>query len=174
MGEYAYIDIVLLILLILLTARGFIRGFIKEFFALGAPVLGILASFFFYKNGAEFLRTRFLMEWVIFSEILAFIAIFLIIFLLCKIVQKIINDVVDGMNLTTLDKVLGAVFGLAEGIVAVSLVLFVIVIQPLFDPSTVLNGSIFARIILPLISNVSEEVLGRSVVLFSPIRFLKG
>jgi membrane protein required for colicin V production len=161
MSEYAYIDIVLLILLILLTARGFIRGFVTEFFALGAPVLGILASIFFYKNGAEFLRTKFLLEWIIFSELLAFVAIFLIVFLICKLVQKIINDVVDGMNLTTLDKVLGAVFGLAEGIVAVSLVLFVIVIQPLFDPSTVLHGSIFAGIILPLISNVSGEVIGR-------------
>jgi membrane protein required for colicin V production len=153
MSEYAYIDIVLLILLILLTVRGFIRGFVSEFFSLGAPVLGILASFLFYKNGAEFLRTRYFNDAVILSEILAFVAIFLIVFIICKIIQKIIKDVVNGMNLTTLDKVLGAVFGLAEGILAVSLVLFVIVIQPLFDPSTVLDGSIFASIILPLISS---------------------
>jgi membrane protein required for colicin V production len=174
MDGYAYIDIVLLILLILLTARGFIRGFVTEFFALGAPVLGILASFFLYKNGAEFLRDKFFPDWVVLSEILAFVAIFLIVFLICKIVQKIINDVVDGMNLTTIDKVLGAVFGLAEGIVAVSLVLFVIVIQPLFDPAPVLQGSIFAGIILPLISNFSRELTEPSVVLFFPSRLLKG
>jgi membrane protein required for colicin V production len=174
MGEYAYIDIALLVLLVLLTVRGFIRGFVGEFFSLGGPVLGILAGFLFYKNGAEFIRTRYLQDMVTISEIFAFVAIFLIVFLICKIIQKIIKDVVNGMNLTTLDKVLGAIFGLAEGILAVSLVLFVIVKQPLFDPSSVLNGSIFAGIFLPLISDTSREVMGQSVVLFFPVRSQQG
>ncbi|MDR0313078.1 MAG: CvpA family protein [Treponema sp.] len=155
MIEYAYIDIVFLILLILLTVRGFLRGFVAEFFSLGAPVLGILAGFLFYKNGAQFLRNRYFPDWTVLADIAAFVAIFLIVFLICKIIQKIVSDVVNGMNLTTLNKVLGAVFGLAEGIVAVALVLFVIVIQPLFDPSAVLNGSIAAGIILPFISGAS-------------------
>ena len=58
MSEYAVIDIVLLVLIALLVIRGFARGFVSEFFSLGAPVLGVLGAFLFYKNGGEFLRNR--------------------------------------------------------------------------------------------------------------------
>jgi membrane protein required for colicin V production len=167
MNGYAVIDIVLLVLLILLVIRGFIRGFVSEFFSLGAPALGVLASFLFYKNGGEFLRTRYFHDVKVIPEILAFLAIFLIVFIICKIVQKIINDVISGMNLTTWDKVLGALFGLVEGIVITSLVLFIITIQPLFDPSAVLQGSIFGNIFLPLIIKTSNGVMGQSAGLFS-------
>ena len=163
MDEYAVIDIVLLVLILLLVIRGFARGFVSEFFSLGAPVLGVLASFLFYNNGGEFLRSRYLHNMQHIPEILAFIAIFIIVFLICKIIQKIIIDVVTGMNLSILDKALGAVLGLAEGILAVSLVLFLISIQPLFEPSLVLQGSIFGRILLPLIIESSREVIRRPV-----------
>jgi membrane protein required for colicin V production len=161
--EYAVIDIVLLILLILLTIRGFIRGFVSEFFSLGAPALGILGAFLFYKNGAEFLRTRYFQDMRHIPEVLAFIAIFITVFLICKIVQKIIVDVVSGMNLSFLDKALGAVFGLMEGILVASFVLLIIHIQPLFEPSAVLQGSIFAGIILPLVIETSRGVIGHPI-----------
>ena len=147
-------------LLILLAARGFVRGFVSEFFSLGAPVLGILGAFFFYKNGADFIRTRYLHGMEHIPEVLSFIAIFLIIFLICKIIQKIIVDVVVGMNLNTMDKILGIFLGLAEGILAASLVLFIIYFQPLFDRYAVLRGSVFGRILLPMIIETSREVIG--------------
>ena len=169
MTDFAVIDIVLLVLLILLAIRGFIRGFVSEFFALGAPALGILAGFFFYKNGAEFLRARFFNDLKVIPEILAFIALFLIVYIVCKIVQKIICDVVSGMNLTTMDKVLGAIFGLVEGILAASLVLFIINRQPLFDPSKVLETSIFWKIFVQLIGETAGEAAKNTVFLFSHI-----
>ena len=164
MTEVAVIDIVLLVLLLLLTVRGFIRGFVNEFFSLGAPALGILGAVLLHKNGAEFLRARYFNGLKGIPEILAFVAIFLIVFLACKLVQKIISDVVSGMNLSTLDKVLGALLGLTEGILAASLVLIVIRIQPLFDPSRALQGSLFAEIILPLVIETSRGVIGHPVI----------
>ena len=163
MNEYAVIDIVLLVLVLLLLIRGFVRGFVGEFFSLGAPVLGILGAFFFYENGARFLRSKFFHNTNYIHEVLAFIAIFIIIFLVCKIIQKIIIDVVEGLNLNTTNKVLGIFLGLAEGILASSLVLFIIYIQPLFDPYNVLHGSIFGRILLPLIIETSREMIGYPV-----------
>jgi membrane protein required for colicin V production len=164
MTEFAVIDIVLLALLILLTIRGFIRGFVGEFFSLGGPALGVLGAFLFYKNGGEFLRTRYFNGMKGIPEVLAFIAIFLIVFLACKIIQKIVSDVVSGMNLSTLDKVLGALFGLVEGLLAASLMLIIIRIQPLFDSSAMLQGSFFANVILPMVIETSEGVIGYPVV----------
>ena len=172
MKELAMIDTVFLILLILLVIRGFLRGFVKEFFSLGAPALGILAGFLFHKSGAEFIRDRYLHDVRGIPEILAFIAIFLIVFLICKIIQKIILDVVHGMNLSTLDKVLGSIFGLAEGFLVIFLAVFVITIQPLFDPSGLLQGSFFGKIILPFMESSggvsNSQMMDQSVFLFFP------
>ena len=158
------IDIIFLGLIILLVVRAFIRGFVSEFFSLGAPALGILGGVLFHKNGADFLRAKLFnnMDMKVIPEILAFIAIFLIGFVICKIVQKIIHDVVSGTNLTTMDKVLGALFGLLEGLLLISLVLFLITVQPLFDPAKALQGSFFAGFLLPLVMRTSSEVMRNS------------
>ena len=148
----AYFDIFIIIIVTILTLRGFLRGFIKEFFALGAFVFGILAGIFFHKAGAEYIRNNFLGDINFFPEILAFITLFLIIYIICMIVQKILNDVIMGMNLSGIDKFLGGIMGLAEGLIVVFIVLFVIVIQPVFDLSSLLYDSIFARILLPIIN----------------------
>ena len=172
MTGYAVIDIIFFVLIILLTIRGFIRGFICEFFSLGAPVLGILAGFLLNKSGAEFLRTRYFPNIKAIPEILAFIAIFLIVFLLSKIIQKIINDVISGTNLTNIDKVLGAVFGLVEGFLAAILVIFIIYKQPLFDSSIVFQGSIFANIVLRFIDTAPKEAIQNPSALLLPLGFI--
>jgi len=147
----AYFDIFIIIIVTFLTLRGFLRGFIKEFFALGAFVFGILAGIFFHKAGAEYIRNNFFGDIDYFPEILAFVILFIIVYIICMIVQKIINDVIMGMNLSGIDKFLGGIMGLAEGLIVICIILFIIVVQPVFDLSALLYGSIFARIILPLI-----------------------
>ncbi|MDR0475602.1 MAG: CvpA family protein [Treponema sp.] len=159
MTEYAPIDIVLAILGLLMIFRGFVRGFVKEFFSLGAVVFGILGSILLYKNGAAFLRSNYMPDIKAFPELLAFIAVFIIIFLLCKILQKILNDIIKGLSLDAIDRVLGGIFGLAEGIAAVSLLLFVIAIQPVFDSHTLLEGSFLGRLILPIIIDASPQII---------------
>jgi membrane protein required for colicin V production len=145
------IDIVFSVLIFLLFLRGFLRGFIRELLSWASLVLGILGSVLFYKNGAIFIRDRFLPGMKILPEILAFIAIFVIVFLVLKILGKILRDIVEGIHLGGVDKFLGAAFGLVEGLVLVSLVLFILTIQPLFDPTGILGSSLFAQFLLPLI-----------------------
>ena len=151
MKDFAVIDIILAVLGCLLILRGFTRGFIKEFFSLGAPVLGVLGSFLLYKNGAAFLRGRYFEDMRYVPEIIAFIAVFLIIFFICKFLQKILNDVIEGLSLQPVDKLLGLVFGILEGIAAVSLVVFVIMVQPLFNPETLIGQSKIADFLIPFI-----------------------
>jgi membrane protein required for colicin V production len=153
MSNFAVIDIVFLVLVCLLVLRGGIRGFIREFLSWPTLALGTLGAVFFYKNGALFIERRFLPGVKILPEILAFIGIFVIIFLAFKILEKILRDIVEGINLGGVDRALGAVFGLLEGAALTAFVLFVLMIQPLFDPSAILVPSVFANILLPLIFN---------------------
>jgi membrane protein required for colicin V production len=153
MKNFAVIDIVFLVLTCLLVLRGGIRGFIREFLSWPTLALGTLGAVIFYKNGALFIERRFLPGVKVLPEILAFIGIFVIIFLAFKILEKILKDIVEGIHLGGVDRALGAVFGLLEGAALAVFVLFVLVIQPLFDPSAILVPSVFANVLFPLIFN---------------------
>jgi membrane protein required for colicin V production len=153
MNSLAVIDIVFLVLTGLLVLRGGIRGFIREFLSWPTLALGTLGAVFSYKNGALFIERRFLPGMKVLPEILAFIGIFVIIFLAFKILEKILMDIVEGIHLGGVDRALGAVFGLLEGAALIAFVLFVLMIQPLFDASAMLGSSVFANTFLPLIFN---------------------
>jgi membrane protein required for colicin V production len=144
-------DLVFIILLGLLTLRGFLKGFTGEFFSIASLALGLISSVFFFKNGANFLRVRYFQNLALLPEILAFFGIFLVVFIAGKILEHIIKDIIGRLNLDKLDKVLGLVIGLAEAVALIFLVLFLLRIQPLFDGSSFLEGSIFARVFLSLI-----------------------
>jgi membrane protein required for colicin V production len=153
MSGLSVIDIVFLVLVCLLVLRGGIRGFIREFLSWPTLALGTLGAVFFYKNGAIFIERRFLPGMKVLPEILAFIGIFVIIFLAFKILEKILRDIVEGIHLGGLDRVLGAVFGFLEGAALTAIVLFVLTVQPLFDPSAILGSSVLTNTLLPLIFN---------------------
>jgi membrane protein required for colicin V production len=139
-------------LIILFVIRCYLKGFISEVFPMAGFVLGLLVALFFYKNGGAFVRAKFMNDVAVVPEIIAFIFLFLFIFLFIKLLEKILSDVIDRVELDNADRFLGVLFGLAEGIAVISLILFLIRVQPLFDASTVLSDSFFSRFLLPLIT----------------------
>ena len=84
-------------------------------------------------------------------ELLAFISIFLIIVLGIKIIERILANIVTGVNLSGVNRALGALFGIVEGLAFTALIIFILNIQPLFDASKIINDSFFAQILLPII-----------------------
>ena len=156
---FSVLDWVFIILIALFVIRCYLKGFIGEILSMAAIVLGLLASLFFYKNGAEYLRARFWPELKTIPEIIAFVALFLIVFVVIKLLEIMLKGIIQGVKLGGADRFLGVVFGFAEGIAVISLVLFLLRIQPLFDPSSILSDSFFARLLLPLITG-KENVSG--------------
>jgi membrane protein required for colicin V production len=148
------IDLVCIVLLGLLTLRGFLKGFTGEFFSIASLALGILAAVFLFKNGAAFLRNRYFQNMALVPEVLAFAVIFLAVFFAGKILEHIVKDVIDRLNLDKLDRALGLFLGLAEACALISLVLLFLLIQPLFDSQRLLGNSFFARLLEPLIGGV--------------------
>lgn len=157
--NFSVLDFIFILLITLLIIRCYLKGFISEFMALAGFVLGLLAALFLYKNGADFLRAKFWPDLKSIPEIISFAALFLIVFFLIKLIKNLIIDVVDGAELTNADYIIGLFFGLLEGIAIVGLILFLLRVQPLFDSSSILEGSFFARILLPLITG-PEKISG--------------
>jgi len=150
--SFATIDYIFLILLALFVLRCYLKGFVSEILSMAAIVLGLLASLFFYKNGGVYVRERFLMEIKAIPEILAFIALFVIVFVAVKLLEFMLKGIINGIKLGGADKFLGLIFGFIEGLVVICLILFLLRVQPLFDPSSILSDSFFADLLLPLIT----------------------
>jgi membrane protein required for colicin V production len=151
------IDVIFLLVIILFVVRCYLKGFVGEIFSMAAIVLGLLCSLFFYKNGGEYLRTMFWPGLKVIPEVIAFIALFIIVFIVVKILESMLKGIIERVKLSGIDRFLGTIFGLAEGIAVVSLVLFLLKVQPLFNPSSILSESVFAKILLPLITG-SQDV----------------
>jgi len=153
--NFAVIDIVFASLILILTIRCALRGFIEEFMAMAAMVLGVLSAVLFFKPGADFVSGRLGIS--VLPEVVSFAALFLIVFILVKLLESILGDIVDRIDMTGLDRGLGVVFGLVEGLLVVSVALFALSVQPLFDPSGLLEESLFARYLMPLVSMAGES-----------------
>ena len=148
------IDIIFLALIALLMIRCYLKGIVSELLSMSAVVLGVLAAVFFYKNAALYLKENY---WSGLSnpipEILAFIALFTAVFFIVKILETLLKGIVKGVNLGGADKFLGLIFGFAEGIAVVGLILFFMqLIRPIYDTSLLLSDSFIAKMLLPLIA----------------------
>jgi membrane protein required for colicin V production len=142
---YAPVDIAFTMLILIITVRSALRGFVEELFGVAWLILGLLFAINFYNEGATFVRTKILEDVKILPEVLAFAGLFLIVFIVDKIITFILKDIVNRIKLGGLDHFLGVLFGILEGLLAVALVIFVINIQPLFDGGAVLKNSVYDR-----------------------------
>ncbi len=152
----AAFDIVCAVLMLILVIRCALRGFVDEIMSMASVVLGILAAVLFYQNGAAFIREKWI-DMKVLPEVLAFAAIFLIVFLLIRLVEFLLKDIINGINLHRLDRFLGMLFGVLEGFVLICLILFILAVQPLFDPTPIFQNSIAAELLLPLVTNVQSS-----------------
>ena len=165
----AIIDILFMGIIGISALRCGVRGFISEVLSMAAVIIGILSAIFFFRNGAVFVRAQFMPGVSIVPEIIAFLLIFLIAFAIVKIVEITLKNIIEGIRLGGVDRLLGFIFGFAEGLVIVCLLLFLVSIQPFFDSRVILAKSFFAEILLPFIMGAKEEVNGRVARLISGV-----
>ncbi|MCU0371261.1 MAG: CvpA family protein [Bacteroidales bacterium] len=125
------LDLLLLIPVVWLCIRGFSKGFILELASLIGLVLGILAAYYFSDHLKDLLKEYFTLTdraMKVTSYILIFLAVMLVVYLIGKALEKVVEVVMLGW----LNKLLGAIVGLAKGIVVVCIILFLF---EKFDPA---------------------------------------
>ena len=169
MSNFAVFDIVCLILILIFAVRCAIRGFLSELMSMASVVLGMLAALFFFKKGGVFISERFMPGHEVLAQVIAFILLFLIVFLVVKIMERLLKDIIEGIKLGKADRFIGVLFGLLEGIIVVILVMYIISVQPLFDPDKILNNSIFAEILMPFINGGSKAAADTAIMILPRI-----
>jgi len=162
----AVIDVVFLVIIAIFALRCMLRGIVSELMSMAALILGILAAIFTFRKTAELIRGKFVPDVKALPEIISFVAVFLIVFAVIKIFETILKDIIERIQLGGPDRFLGFFLGIAEGLVIVCLLLFLIIIQPFVEPALILDGSLLADILMPFIMGTRKELMG-SVVWFN-------
>jgi len=159
----AVIDVVFLIIIAIFALRCALRGIVGEIMSMAALILGILAAIFFFRKTAELIRGKFIPDVKALPEIVAFIMDFIIVFAVIKILETILKDIIERIQLGGPDRFLGFFLGIAEGLVIICLLLFLITVQPFVESDLLLEGSFFADKLMPYIIGTRKEL--ESVVL---------
>jgi membrane protein required for colicin V production len=160
---FAPFDVVCALLMLAIAIRAALRGFVEEVSATASVVFGLFLAGFFFDEGAAYIRKQEILTISILPEIIAFILLFLAVFIIVKLVELLLKDIVRRVQITPADHALGFLFGLAEGIAVIILILFVLNIQPLFDAGNLLGNSIFARLLSPAPVMLRETLLDAHV-----------
>jgi membrane protein required for colicin V production len=151
------LDWIFIVVLVLMGIRCMVRGFVAEVLSVAALLVGLLAALVFYKSAAALL-----VSWGLAAQpaalpgILGFGAVFLVGFLIMKFIERLIKEGIEAAELGGVDRALGLVLGLAEGLLLISIVLVAMsILEPAFKSvpgyAKLLQGSAFARFILPIV-----------------------
>lgn len=158
---FAIIDIVFLIIILVMSIKGAVNGFITEVFGKAAFLVGLLVGVLFYNDLAVVL-----VQWisvVFLAQVVSFLLLFILTFLLIKVIQHVLGGIFKGDILGSLNRALGFFLGLAEGVLIVAVILLVLHVQPWIQVDSLLADSfVDALFASPL--NQSVEFVNREVM----------
>jgi len=146
--NFTTIDIIFMILMGVMAFRGLFKGLIRELFSFGALLVGLLSAMAFYGRVAAFFSGQFGdRSW---NQGLAFFVVFILVFIALKFLENIILKMMEETAAFSVDKGLGFLLGLLEGIIICSLVTYFLDTQTLFNTDRLLGGSFFVPLLVQI------------------------
>ena len=118
-------DLLIVILLVVSVVSAFVKGFFVEIFSLAGIVLGLFIAAANY-GGFSLWVLRVVHNRAA-ANLIAFLLIVLVVMVLASIAGRLLRGLFRTVGLGIVDRLLGALFGLVEGCVVVTLVLMGIV-----------------------------------------------
>lgn len=153
---FSFLDVIFIIIMFLFGIICTTKGFIKEVFGKGALVLGVWMAILFYKKLVPYV-SRYVTIYIV-SVAVSLLIIFLVVYLIMMILRQLVSSFFENEIFKTLDKALGFVFGLLEGLAVVAVILIVLSAQPWFDVSNLLDTSIIYRMLKGVIAIPVQSV----------------
>jgi membrane protein required for colicin V production len=130
-----WLDFVLIAILAISIASSFAKGFAREVIGLVAAVAALIGGAWFYRMAGEVVR-----PWVGSREtanLCGFLLIFAAIIVLGLLVSWLVGAMMKAVGLSWLDRLMGAGFGVARGvIVCVAVITAIVAFAPGMDAAT--------------------------------------
>ncbi len=153
-----FFDVIFIVIFLFFGIMGFIHGFVDELFGKISYVISIFSAFYFHGMLSPFVLKTINNETA--ATICAFVLIFIVTFLIVKIIQVIISKIFEGDILKGLDRGLGLLFGVVEGLLIISTVLIVLFGQPWFPVEKLFEKSQIAAVLLPCLQSSIDSFRG--------------
>jgi membrane protein required for colicin V production len=152
------IDVILGIFLFIFFIIHLRKGLVASVLHLAGLILTVLLVHHIGYDVKEMVIAKFQFSNTL-ATILAYILIILAVMLVTKIVIYIIHKVVSFLNLSAINKILGGIFGLANGILVISILLIVIDISPfLKNVRPVVNESFIVQFTRKVTGSAKESI----------------
>lgn len=149
------LDIIFFVIILIVSVGAAFKGFVREVLGKAAWILAIILSVLFYGMGAQYLSDK--IKNLTLCYICSFVAIFLGVFLVVKIIEVILSKLVKGEIVGGLNRAAGFLLGIAEGLILVFAILFVLHRQPWMNISSITKDSIFNKFYTSQIEPIVEH-----------------
>ena len=147
------VDMVIFLIVMISAVVNCIRGFVSEFSHVGGLIAGFFTGIMFTSTLAVKLNEVIpysLPLWV--SSLLSFVILVLIGYLIIRLLGNAVETIVDSFHLGAINNILGFFWGLFSSIFFLSVIMYVLTLQTVFDFSNIFSSSIFiTRVIEPLL-----------------------
>jgi len=154
------IDICILFVLLVLCIKGYVKGFIHEVFSLMIILFGIIVSLLFYRPVSSALGI--FIENSDLSLVLSFIALFILTTIVLVIIRNALSSIVESLNITDVDSVLGLLIGALKGVLLSSFLLVFFNYHRVLRLNRVIEASFFypyfERFLLAILSLLPDTI----------------
>ena len=128
-----WLDIVLIVAVAASAVTSFRKGFSREVIGLAAVVLALLLGIWFYGTAGSFLEPYVSSSWI--AHFAGFFIVFGAVVILGSLVSYVVGRFLRVTGLSMVDHLLGALFGLARGlVVATAIVMGLMAFSPIDHP----------------------------------------
>jgi membrane protein required for colicin V production len=140
-----WLDILLAVILAISTIMSARQGFSREIIGLAAAFFGLIFGYWFYGTAGSLATPYVSSERA--ANMIGFLLVFLGVWLLGSLFGWIVNRFLRTIGLSFFDRLLGAVFGLARGVlVAMALLTAFLAFGPLIETGTTPSAVLHSRI----------------------------
>ncbi len=156
-----YLDVIIVIPVLWWAFRGFKKGLIKEVAKLAALILGLWAasSFSYYLVEVLSDKTEINESYI---PLIAFAIIFIVTVILIHLLSGLLDKLIKAVALSGVNKLAGAVFGAAKGVLLLSVIIFLIhqflTVKLDLIPKEVTESSLLYPYLLDLIEFIYPKI----------------
>lgn len=141
---FATCDFIFVCIILLFIIVSTIRGFVSELFGKASWILGLVAGFIFYDDISKMFSNSISNGMV--RGILGFVIVFLIVFIIFRLLEIIFSRLVENEILSSLNRALGFLLGVGEGVALVSIIIHLLKWQTIIK-TAFLDGSFFVNLL---------------------------
>ena len=156
-------DIVVIALILLLSIRGLLEGFTKEFFSAIGLIGGVFVASYFHKMVATYLHDNFLSSLSIkLLNIISLVLIFVVFFYLIKLISKGVQLIGNDETISATSRLGGMIVKMLKLFFVFSLIVYAFSTKP--QVTEKFKDTLSSSKVFPLLKNTGAAILGMPII----------